>query len=127
MKAFIVDGVLFSADQMVDGILVDPKLPANFDDTDNALRPAEQMVWWRRPYVVSYRDTTRAFREVYPSGVRFDVRCLDGGGWDRSTWWGSFPTVEEAVRCAKGTSPYPGLGNEWPGRSASPAGSTGPN
>lgn len=33
--------------------------------------------------------------------TRFDVRCLDGGAWDRSTWKGSFETLEEAVNFAK--------------------------
>ncbi len=41
--------------------------------------------------------------ESWPSGVRYDVRCLDGGAWDRSTWWGSFATLDEAIACAKGS------------------------
>jgi hypothetical protein len=37
----------------------------------------------------------------FPSGVRYDVRCLDGGAWDRSTWWGSAGTLDEAIQIAK--------------------------
>lgn len=33
----------------------------------------------------------------WPAGERFEVRCLDGGAWDRSTSWGMFPTLEAAV------------------------------
>ena len=31
-------------------------------------------------------------------GIRYDVRCLDGGAWDRTTNKGSFKTLEEAIR-----------------------------
>lgn len=40
--------------------------------------------------------------ESFPSGTRYEVRCLDGGAWDRSTGWGMFPTLEQAITCAKG-------------------------
>lgn len=38
--------------------------------------------------------------KAYPSGMRFEVRCLDGGAWDRATSWGFFRTLEEAMQCA---------------------------
>lgn len=34
-----------------------------------------------------------------PSGTRYTVDCLDGGAWDRPTWWGDFGTLEEAQKC----------------------------
>ncbi|WP_439126188.1 MAG: hypothetical protein ACNJA3_27870 (plasmid) [Pseudomonas rhizophila] len=37
----------------------------------------------------------------FPDGVRYDVRCLDGGAWDRSTWWGSSGSLDEAVKLAE--------------------------
>ena len=43
----------------------------------------------------------RDWFEEWPSGVRYDVRCLDGGAWDRSTWRGSFGTEGEAVAHGK--------------------------
>lgn len=46
-------------------------------------------------------EQEQGWYQSFPSGVRYDVRCLDGGAWDRSTWWGSFGTLEEAVACAK--------------------------
>lgn len=39
--------------------------------------------------------------EAYPSGTRYEVRCLDGGAWDRSTWRGTFAKLSEAVSFAK--------------------------
>ena len=45
-------------------------------------------------------ERERGWYESFPSGVRYDVRCLDGGAWDRSTWWGSFGSLEEARDCA---------------------------
>lgn len=38
------------------------------------------------------------FKE-YPEGTQYSVRCLDGGAWDRSTFWGSFATLDEALAC----------------------------
>jgi hypothetical protein len=39
--------------------------------------------------------------ESFPSGTRYEVRCLDGGAWDRSTWRGTFAKLSEAVSFAK--------------------------
>lgn len=98
-------------------IPINPKLPENFGCTDNNARPFSHMKWWNRPYIETYSwdealeavisgawtmrpDRARWF-ERWPSGVRHDVRCLDGGAWDRPTCWGSFATLEEAIECAK--------------------------
>lgn len=43
----------------------------------------------------------RSWFESWPSGVCYDVRCLDGGAWDRSTWRGTFASEAEAVAHAK--------------------------
>ncbi|MEI0679620.1 hypothetical protein VUT07_09645 [Pseudomonas aeruginosa] len=41
--------------------------------------------------------------KAWPTGTRYEVRCLDGGAWDRSTNWGMVGTLEEAVaRCIAG-------------------------
>jgi len=39
--------------------------------------------------------------ETWHTGFKYEVRCLDGGAWDRSTWHGSFATFEEALKVAK--------------------------
>jgi len=53
-------------------------------------------------------DTETAFNErvakekaswfdAWPTGTRFEVRCLDGGAWDRSSSKGMFATLELAI------------------------------
>jgi len=37
----------------------------------------------------------------WPTGIRYDVRILDGGAWDRTTWKGSFNNLEEAISLCK--------------------------
>ena len=38
---------------------------------------------------------------LYPSGIRYEVRCLDGKSSDQSTSWGMESTLEAAIRRAK--------------------------
>lgn len=42
----------------------------------------------------------------FPSGIRYEVRCLDGGAWDRPTCWGVFSTLADAERCAQSRTVY---------------------
>lgn len=35
--------------------------------------------------------------EAFPEGTRYMVRCLDGGAWDRSTCYGVFDNLDDAV------------------------------
>lgn len=106
MKTYTLKGQKIQAVDRVGGFFLDPTMPEDFDSTENESRPESHQVWWNVPYVVSYRNDPAArfsgkFLEAWPRGVRYDVRCLDGGAWDRSTVWGFFATVEEAVACAK--------------------------
>lgn len=86
---------LAAADRLYDARLdfsvpIDPVLPADFDSTPNERRSPEQIKqWWDRP-----------FARRLPDG-RLDVRCLDGGAWDRSTWYGTAGTHEEARAIAR--------------------------
>ena len=86
-------------------IPINPRLPANFDSTPNVARPASHLRWWGRPYIVTQdwdgHGDYDAWHKAWPSGTRYNVRCLDGGAWDRSTKWGMFATLEEAIRCAE--------------------------
>lgn len=64
---------------------VDPLLPPDFYNTPNEERSAQELAdWWMRPYLVSIE------------GGRYDVRCLDGGAWDRPTFWGDADTLDAA-------------------------------
>lgn len=87
---------------MATTIPVDPKLPPRFDDTPNDQRPKSHDSWWASPFIRTERfsgDKTHEaeWLSAWPTGVRYDVRCLDGGAWDRTTWLGSFPTLSEAI------------------------------
>jgi carbon storage regulator CsrA len=95
------------------GIPFNPKLPRNFDDTPNDHRPASHQRWWNRPYIQTYTTTDfgspvdeEQWMKHWPSGIRYDVRCLDGGAWDRSTAWGMFATFDEAARCIQGREAF---------------------
>jgi len=39
--------------------------------------------------------------EAWPTGIRYDVRCLDGGAWDRSTGGVMVGSLDEAIAIAK--------------------------
>lgn len=123
------------AEQFIDGIPINPKLPRNFDVTPNDARPASHQKFWGVPYIQTdtvedqdawlrkakdeYADVRREewesegrakWLELFPSGVRYWVRCLDGGAWDRSTCWGVFNTLEKALEVAN-------IGPDWRARS----------
>lgn len=68
-------------------IPVNPKNPPG--DRPNAERSeAEIRAWWCRPYIVG-------------GGDAWDIRVLDGGAWDRSSWQARFNTLERAVEFAE--------------------------
>ncbi len=68
---------------------LDPPLRPDFDSTPNDERDeAEIVAWWDRPYAQTRRDGS------------LEVRCLDGGAWDRSTWYGVAPDMAAAVKLA---------------------------
>ncbi len=92
----------FICADIIRGIPIDPMLPIKFDDTPHDARNALSMAWWGVPFVSTDHD---ADPRHWPKGVRYDVRCLDGGAWDRSTAWGSFPTLEAAVDLALNGQP----------------------
>lgn len=69
---------------------IDPALPPNFDNTANESRSkAELDAWWLRPFAQSRPDGT------------LDVRCLDGGAWDRPTYYGTARDLAEAQEIAR--------------------------
>ena len=71
-------------------IPLDPKLPANFDDTPNDERSKTQLdTWWDHPYGLTQPDG------------KILVRCLNGGAWDRSSVLGVADTYEEACLLAE--------------------------
>lgn len=93
-----------------EAIPINPPLPEYFNSTPNEERPDWQIeVLWNRPFIETTAFfSNEEFREDWykhwPSGIRYDARCLDGGAWDRSTCWGMFPTLTEAIECCKNGS-----------------------
>lgn len=75
---------------MPNRIPLDPNLPSRFDDTPNEQRSKAQLdAWWDHPFGVTREDGT------------IDVRCLNGGAWDRSTWLGNAPDHDAADKLAE--------------------------
>lgn len=69
---------------------VDPYLPPHFDSLANERRSkAELDQWWLRPFAVSLGDGS------------YDVRCLDGGAWDRPSFYGIAKDLQEAHEVAR--------------------------
>lgn len=46
-------------------------------------------------------EQKKSWFEAWPDGTRYDIRILDGGSWDRTTWHGSFQTLKEAIKTAE--------------------------
>lgn len=109
-RAEILEEMLGSIRRVPLKILIDPKLPRNFDDICNEDRPKSHHRWWYRPFIetTSWEDrrcSNETQREIWfkewPDGVMYQVRCLDGGAWDRSCWHGSYTTLAEAMTAAR--------------------------
>jgi len=52
-------------------------------------------------YNARVEKNQRGWFEEFPSGYRFNVRRLDGGAWDRSTSYGFFGSLDDALRQVK--------------------------
>lgn len=114
-------GYIFAED-VVDGVPINPQLPPDFDQTPNDERPDAHRKFWGVPFIVTetterldayhseradkwaeegrawWRDQGRpGWLQAWPGGVRYEVRCLDGGAWDRSTAWGCYATLKGAL------------------------------
>lgn len=119
-------------------IPTNPTLPAYFDDTPHHLRTSIELhKWWGRPFICTasaeklygnderYAQFKAEFLIHYPEGVRYDVRCLDGGAWDRSSAIAACKTQAEAMLIARHYIPlyrtyedYQRENPEWEGRRA---------
>jgi len=74
---------------MPNQIPLDPILPEHFFDLRNEDRSKEELdAWWDHPFGQTRGDGT------------IDVRCLNGGAWDRPTWLGQAATYDEACELA---------------------------
>lgn len=49
----------------------------------------------------SQAESKQSWFDTFPTGVRYEVRCLNGGAWDRSTLWGMVGSLEKAMEIIK--------------------------
>lgn len=85
-----------NAQHRIKNVPIDPCQRMGFDNTRNEDRDYQEYEdWWGRGFVVSHRNSRG-------EGISYQVRCLDGGAWDRSTWKGNYSNLMEAVDHAFG-------------------------
>jgi hypothetical protein len=98
----------FDCDELIDGVPINPELPDDFGDTANEDRPVRHLAWWGVPFIEICTCDHPKFIEAWQGSIRFDVRCLDGGAWDRPTCLGMFGSLSEALACIKKRPPSVG-------------------
>lgn len=76
----------------IEGYAINPLLPDNFSNCPNDQRPESHRFWWGRPFILTKTSGDRTV---------FWVECLDGGAWDRPTWWGEADTLDAAVEICR--------------------------
>jgi hypothetical protein len=117
MKKFIVDGVEIYADDFIDGVLVEPRLPVGFMVEEHNKRPPHQLkFWWHRPFILIDRGQTsplvpaneeieayvlKIFLQKWPAGAAFDLLVLDGIEQLAPTNRGRFSSLNAALVSAK--------------------------
>lgn len=52
-------------------------------------------------FIARVRKNEDQWYSAWPTGTRYNVRCLNGGAWDRSTSLAMVGTQEEAIQIAK--------------------------
>ena len=80
----------FKAQELIEGIAYEPKLPNNFWNTPNEDRDYEELEnWWDVAFIVNNGNGY------------FIVYKLDGGAWDRPTRKGTFNKFEDALELSQ--------------------------
>lgn len=85
---------------VIEGIPVNPtEQPAG--NIANERRSAQElMLWWRQPFI------------IWNGCGQWEVRCLDGGAWDRPTFIGSHEELAGALDLAKKPTRAYGIGDK---------------
>lgn len=73
---------------VIDGIPVNPSEPPAIDIPNECRSSEELMLWWRQPYL------------VWNKSGHWEVRCLDGGAWDRPSYLGQNQALATAIALA---------------------------
>ena len=74
---------------VIDGIPVNPTNPPARNKANEHRSAEELMLWWRQPYL------------DWNKNGHCEVRCLDGGAWDRPTLIGDHKKLAGALDVAK--------------------------
>jgi len=62
---------------------------------------SDEKIGSEEDYLKELESQSKSWLKTWHTGFRYEVRCLDGGAWDRSTNHGMFATFEEALEVAK--------------------------
>lgn len=110
LQAFQLDGLLFYAVELVEGVLVDPALPAGFDDTAHQQRDDVQRArWWNRPFIecsaygleANHCAGQAALAQLSPALAARDMDELIATR--RARWFSAWPEGG-AMKCAVSTA-----------------------
>lgn len=61
----------------------------------------DEAIGTKEEYLKKLKEEKNSWLEAWHTGFRYNVRCLDGGAWDRSTNRGMCATFEGAMVVAK--------------------------
>jgi len=84
----------------VEEILVDPETPVWFWSSPGKNRSGDNQVWLGRAFILTTANPH------FPTGVRYDVYCLEDVSATHPVVWGMFGTIEEALQRAKEGPPW---------------------
>jgi hypothetical protein len=117
LHAFQLDGLLFYAVELIEGVLVDPARPVEFEGQNNQQFTEVQLArWWSRPFVerstwegaygleARHRVGQAALAQIFPELAARDVEKHIAAV--RVLWFSDWPTgVRYEVLCFNGASP----------------------
>lgn len=63
-----------------------------------AIKGWEMPIPAREEYDKEQAAQRESWFNSYPTGIRYEIRCLDGGAWDRSSLLGYSQNLEEAIK-----------------------------
>jgi hypothetical protein len=61
----------------------------------------DEKIGTKEKWLKHLQEQKESWYKEYPLGFRYEVRILDGGAWDRSTWKGFFNNFDDALELAK--------------------------
>ena len=62
---------------------------------------SDEKIGTKEDYLTKLQEQKDNWYKKFPLGFRYEVRCLDGGAWDRSSSRGTFNNFDEALEVAK--------------------------